>query len=102
MEIEKRSVPCALVVTDEFARLAHVEARSLGLEGLPIVVIPHPLGGQGPDEVQSKAREAAEEIVRVLTTPRAAIAKEARDRQYPVPKAVVWPRQVVSPGPSRV
>jgi hypothetical protein len=46
-------VPTATICTDEFVSLGRTEARALGMPGLPLVVIPHPLGGPaaggGPD-----------------------------------------------------
>ena len=51
------------VVTSSFSLLAKKSAETFGMPGLPIVAIPHPLGGISADEARSKARSAIEEIV---------------------------------------
>lgn len=62
-------MPTATVCTNEFASLARQTAASLGLPSLPLVVIPHPLSGLDPPQVQAKAEQAVEDIIRALTTP---------------------------------
>jgi len=48
-------VPVATICTDEFGTLARTEAANLGMAGLPIVFVPHPLGGLKPAQVEAKA-----------------------------------------------
>ncbi len=43
-----------------------MEAQSLRMPKLPIVVIPHPLGGLRPEEVIDKARLTFKEILKCL------------------------------------
>jgi hypothetical protein len=62
-------VPTATVCTNEFTSLARQTATSLGLPSLPLVIIPHPLSGLNPPQVQAKAEQAVEDIIRALTTP---------------------------------
>lgn len=69
-------------------------ASNLGVPGLPIVVIPHPLGGQAPEDVDRKAEMAVKEIVRVLTSPGAQLAEEFAQRQYQGPRWAEQARQV--------
>ncbi|MCZ7574186.1 MAG: hypothetical protein M5U01_37020 [Ardenticatenaceae bacterium] len=57
----------ATICTDAFAGLARDEAAAGGLPDLPLVVIPHPLGGLTAAEVHSKAEEALTQVVQVLT-----------------------------------
>jgi hypothetical protein len=45
-------------------------ATAKGFPALPVVVIPHPLGGLGPDAVKAKADKAVDGIIRLLTEPR--------------------------------
>ncbi len=51
------------------------------MPGLPLVVIPHPLGGLRPEEVRARADGAIEEVVYVLTQPPEKLAAEYRDQK---------------------
>ena len=55
-----------IVGTDEFEELARLESRNRGLAGLPLVLVPHPLGGIGHAEVVGKADAAAALVARAL------------------------------------
>ncbi len=57
MELERRGIAAAVICTTTFAHLAARAAEALGVEGLPLVVIQHPLGGLGPEAVAARARE---------------------------------------------
>ena len=65
VELEKRGTPTLTICTDEFGPLGAMEARSLQMPRLPIVLVPHPLGGLTPGEVEERARVAFQEIVRL-------------------------------------
>jgi len=47
---------------------------------IPIAVIPHPLAGNKPDEVQRKAEAIAEEVIAILTQPAEKLAQDYRGR----------------------
>jgi hypothetical protein len=64
--LEKRGTPTINVCTDEFATLGRMEAQYQGMPCLPIVAIPHPLGGLSPEEVTHRARLAFKEIMKLL------------------------------------
>ena len=63
------------------------------MPGLPIVTVPHPMGGLKPEEVRRKAEMAIEEIVHVLTSPREVLDKEYTGN-YPEQKAVFRPKPI--------
>ena len=65
--LENRGIPCATVNTREFVKLGQSEAIALGLPGLPIVTVPHPIGDAPEADVREKARAVAAEIVAALT-----------------------------------
>jgi hypothetical protein len=67
--LEQRGVPTAVMGTFEFESLAKLEAKNRGLEGLPLALIPHPLGGIREDEVRKKADLAIESVLKALTVP---------------------------------
>ena len=66
MELEKRGTATVTVATDAFARLAALQARSMGYPGLAVVVVPHPLGGIDPQQVQAKVAAAADAVVELV------------------------------------
>jgi len=78
--LEKRGIPTAVICSDEFAPLGRAESRTLGMGGIPIAVIPHPLAGNRPDEVKKKAAAVAEEVISILTQPAEKLVQEYRSR----------------------
>jgi len=69
-----------VICSDEFAPLGRAESRTLGMGGIPIAVIPHPLAGNRPDEVKKKAAAVAEEVINILTQPAEKLVQEYRSR----------------------
>ena len=65
--LEQRGVPTVVMGTFEFEALARLEARNRGIEGLPLALIPHPLGGIHEDEVLRKADLAIEAVLKAVT-----------------------------------
>ena len=66
--------------TDEFHALGKSEADILGMPGLPLVIIPHPMAKRRPDEVAEVAVDAADEVIAVLTGDPAALAERYKAR----------------------
>jgi len=66
VELEKRGTPTLSICTDEFAPLGRMEVEALKMPRLPMVIIPHPLGGLRPEEVEEKARAAIDEVLKAL------------------------------------
>ena len=66
MTLERAGTPAVVVTTTAFERLAHHEAHTLGMEGLSLVVIDHPLGGEPPERVAEKAAQAVVQLIRQL------------------------------------
>ena len=59
----KLGTPAALIGTTAFQGLAVSELGSLGVTGLPLLVIQHPLGGERPESVARRAQQALEQLV---------------------------------------
>jgi hypothetical protein len=55
------------MLTTAFEAAAHMRAKTLGLGGHPLVVIPHPLASKTEAEVKVIAADMVDSIVRVLT-----------------------------------
>jgi hypothetical protein len=49
-----------------FQRLALGEMAALGVTGLPLLVVEHPLGGEGADGVSRRIAQAVEQIAAML------------------------------------
>lgn len=70
IDLEKKGTPVATINSDEFVKLGQSEAQSLGMPGLPLVTVTHPMGDLEEPEVLARAESAIEEIVDALTTDR--------------------------------
>ncbi len=69
---------CVVVGTDEFLPLARAQSAARGLPELPVVTVPHPIGGIAPGLAAAKAEPVAASVLRALTSaPSAASAAGA-------------------------
>lgn len=73
-------MPTVVVCSDEFGPLGRAEAQVLGLGGLPLVPVPHPLAGNDAALVSAKAAAIAADVLAALTGDAAAVAAAHRDR----------------------
>ena len=55
------------MLTQAFANAAQMRAKTLGLEGHPLVVMPHPLASRSEGEVKTFAGDLVAEVARGLT-----------------------------------
>jgi hypothetical protein len=67
VSLETLKVPTAVIVTTEFVREAHVQRAALGMAALDPVVIDHPLSTLTEAEIDRRAEQAVEGIIRALT-----------------------------------
>ena len=65
IRFEETGKPAVVVATTNFVRLAVSIKQSMNLEGLPLVVVPHPLGN--PVIAGEKAALVAADIVKAVT-----------------------------------
>lgn len=65
-ELRKRGVMTAVICSDPFRNLAKTQAKVLGVPELPLVMIPHPLGGLSLEEVKKRADVAIPQIVALV------------------------------------
>jgi hypothetical protein len=77
------------VISTAFAPLAQVVSEGIGMPGLPILVVAHPVGDPDEAVVRKRGVDIAAECARVLTTPADKLAREYTERQYPLPAAVM-------------
>jgi hypothetical protein len=74
----------ATVCTDEFYALGKAETECLGMPGLPIAIVPHPVAKLNPDGVAAMAAGIVDEVVRLWESDAESLRAEFRDKQPPV------------------
>lgn len=65
-ELRKRGLVTAVICSDPFLKLGRNQARVFGVPDLPLIVIPHPLGGLGLDGVKERAGVATPQVVNLI------------------------------------
>jgi hypothetical protein len=68
--VARIGTPAGLIGTTAFQGLAASELAALGVTGLPVVVIQHPLGGERPEGVALRAEQAVDQLAALLGLPR--------------------------------
>ena len=67
--MERRGLPAAALITDEFRPPAMKMLENQGAEWYPFVEVEHPINIRSETELRAMAEAAVEEIVRLLTGP---------------------------------
>jgi rhodanese-related sulfurtransferase len=67
MELEKKGIPVATLISTAFLRLAAAEARAFGFPDYPLVAVPHPFGNRSREWVRSVAEQVVDQVVALLT-----------------------------------
>jgi hypothetical protein len=65
-ELRKRGLGAAVICSGPFLKLGQAQARVFGVPDLPMIVIPHPLGGISLEEVRARAEVAIPKVVELL------------------------------------
>jgi hypothetical protein len=65
-ELRKRGLVTAVICSEPFLKLGQNQARVFGVPDLPLVLIPHPLGGLALEEVKGRAGHAVPRIVDLI------------------------------------
>ena len=64
--LSKRGLTTAVVCSDVFQKLGQAQARVFGVPDLPLMLIPHPLGGLGIEQVKARADYVVPQFVALL------------------------------------
>ena len=64
--LRKRGLATAVICSTPFEKLGRAQARVLGVPDLPLVMIQHPLGGLGIDDVRARAGAATPAVIALL------------------------------------
>jgi hypothetical protein len=65
-QLTKRGLIAAVVCSDTFMKLGTAQAKVFGVPGLPLLKIPHPLGGLSMDKVRERAAAALPQLIKVV------------------------------------
>lgn len=65
-ELRKRGLLTAVVCSDAFLKLGQTQAKIFGVPDLPLLVIPHPLGGLDLERVRMRADVATPQLVKLV------------------------------------
>ena len=89
VNLEKAGVPTVALISRSFCPLGQIVARGEGHHGLPIVMLPHPIGEADQAKIAQKGADAAAECVRLLTTPAETVGAEYAAKKFPLPEHAV-------------
>jgi hypothetical protein len=89
VNLEKAGVPTVALISRSFCPLGQIVGRGVGHRGLPIVMLPHPIGEADESRIAQKGVDAAAECVRLLTTPADAVYAEFAAKRFPLPEHAV-------------
>ena len=64
--LQKRGLTTAVICSAPFLKLGQAQARVFGVPDLPLLLIPHPLGGMAIEEVKARADHAVPQFVKLL------------------------------------
>jgi hypothetical protein len=65
-QLTKRGVIAAVVCSDTFMKLGSAQAKVFGVPDLPLLKIPHPLGGLNLDKVRERAEVALPQFIQAI------------------------------------
>jgi hypothetical protein len=65
-ELRKRGLITAVVCSNVFVKLGQTQAKIFGVPDLPLLIIPHPLGGLDLQSVKERAEVAAPQFIKVI------------------------------------
>ncbi len=65
--LERRGIPAAVICTGAFERMGRATAAVAGLADYSFVMVPHPTGRLGPEQLRARAEAALPEVVALLT-----------------------------------
>jgi hypothetical protein len=65
-ELRKRGLVTAVICSNAFLKLGQTQAKIFGVPDLPLLVIPHPLGGLDIESVKGRAEVATPQLVTLI------------------------------------
>jgi hypothetical protein len=66
IEMEKRGVPAASIITSAFVQTAKATAKVDGNPSYPFVVVEHPIGRLPQEQLEQRVKDAVPQILKIL------------------------------------
>jgi hypothetical protein len=64
--LSRRSLLAVVICSEPFLEMARAQARAFDVPDLPLIVVPHPLGGIPVDDVKSHVEVALPQLMKAL------------------------------------
>ena len=68
VEFEKRGIPATVILTQIFSNAAMHQFKSRGMEGHPLIELPHPISNLTREEMRIVTLKYVDQLVRQLTS----------------------------------
>ena len=65
-ELRKRGLVTAVILSEPFLKLGKTQSRVFGVPDLPLLLIPHPLGGLDLEGVKDRAGHAVPQVLNLI------------------------------------
>jgi hypothetical protein len=65
-ELRKRGLVTAVICSEPFLKLGKSQSRVFGVPDLPLLLIPHPLGGLDLPSVEGRAQHAIPQVLDII------------------------------------
>ena len=65
-ELRKRGLVTAVICSEPFLKLGKNQSRVFGVPDLPLLLIPHPLGGLDLEGVKGCAQVAVPQVIEII------------------------------------
>jgi hypothetical protein len=65
IRLESAGIPAAVIVTTVFLHEAKVQREALGMSALEPVIVKHPLSTLSSEQLDERANEALEQVIRI-------------------------------------
>lgn len=65
-QLAKRGLATAVICSDAYAALAKTQARVFGVPELPLLIVPHPVGGLAAQQVQQRALMLMPQLLQLI------------------------------------
>ncbi len=66
VEFEKRGIPATVVITAAFTNAAVFQFRAKGMEGHPLIALPHPISNLTPEAMTAVTLRYVDQLARQL------------------------------------
>ena len=68
VEFEKRGIPATVILTQIFRNAAEHQFKSRGMEGHPLIELPHPISNLSYEQMHALAQQYVDQLARQLTS----------------------------------